>query len=93
MVYRRRSRLSGKRPGRVIEVFVVGATASAAAEMAGVNRHTARTFYHPVRQLIASKLPSYDRSGEVEADESYVGGVRKGKRGQAAAGKVPVFGL
>ncbi len=29
----------------------------------------------------------------MEADESYVGGVRKGKRGRAAAGKVPVFGL
>ena len=26
-------------------------------------------------------------------DESYFGGVRKGKRGRGAAGKVPVFGL
>ena len=26
-------------------------------------------------------------------DESYFGGARKGKRGQGAAGKVPVFGL
>jgi transposase len=26
-------------------------------------------------------------------DESYYGGVRKGKRGRGAAGKVPVFGL
>jgi transposase len=43
--------------------------------------------------LIASKLPSYELSGEVEADESYFGGVRKGKRGRGAAGKVPVFGL
>lgn len=31
--------------------------------------------------------------GEVEADESYFGGRRKGKRGRGAAGKVPVFGL
>ena len=31
--------------------------------------------------------------GEVEIDESYFGGVRKGKRGRGAAGKVPVFGL
>jgi transposase len=29
----------------------------------------------------------------VEADESYFGGVRKGKRGRGAAGKVAVFGL
>jgi len=31
--------------------------------------------------------------GEVEVDESYFGGRRKGKRGRGAAGKVPVFGL
>ncbi|EGC51984.1 putative transposase [Neisseria meningitidis N1568] len=31
--------------------------------------------------------------GEVEADESYFGGQRKGKRGGGAAGKVAVFGL
>lgn len=31
--------------------------------------------------------------GEIEADESYLGGSRKGKRGRGAAGKVTVFGL
>lgn len=46
-----------------------------------------------LRHLVASKLPSYHFSGEVEADESYFGGVRKGKRGRGAAGKVAVFGL
>lgn len=38
-------------------------------------------------------MPSYELSGEVEVDESYFGGVRKGKRGRGAAGKVAVFGL
>jgi transposase len=46
-----------------------------------------------LRQLIAGKLPSYQLCGEVEANESYFGGVRKGKRGRGAAGKVAVFGL
>ena len=32
-------------------------------------------------------------TGEVEVDESYFGGTRKGKRGRGASGKVPVFGL
>ena len=32
-------------------------------------------------------------SGEVEADEAYFSGRRKGKRGRGAAGKVPVFGI
>jgi transposase len=31
--------------------------------------------------------------GEIELDESYFGGKRKGKRGRGAAGKVTVFGL
>ena len=31
--------------------------------------------------------------GEIEADETYCGGRRKGKRGRAAAGKTPVFGI
>jgi transposase len=31
--------------------------------------------------------------GEVELDESYFGGRRKGNRGRGAAGKVPVFGI
>jgi len=31
--------------------------------------------------------------GELEVDENYFGGHRKGKRGRGAAGKIPVFGL
>ncbi len=31
--------------------------------------------------------------GLIEVDESYFGGVRKGKRGRGAAGRVPVFGI
>ena len=31
--------------------------------------------------------------GEIELDESYFGGRRKGPRGRGAAGKVPVFGI
>jgi transposase len=42
MIYERRSRLSGKQQGRRIDLFVAGATARAAAEIAGVNRNTAR---------------------------------------------------
>jgi len=93
MIYERRSRLSSKQQGKLIEHFVAGATARAAAHMTGVQAKTAIRFYQRLRLLIASKLPSYELSGEVEADECYFGGVRKGKRGRAAAGKVPVFGL
>jgi transposase len=75
--------------------FVAGTPAQAAAELTGVNRHTATLFYHKLREVIAARLAEEapDLSGEIEADESYFGGVRKGKRGRGAGGKVPVFGL
>ena len=93
MVYERRSRLTVRQQGRLIEYFVAGATARAAAGLMGIQANTAARFYMRLRKLIASKLPSYELSGEVEADESYFGGARKGKRGRGAAGKVAVFGL
>ena len=93
MVYERKSRLSARVQQKLIEHFVAGTTARAAAELVGVQSNTAIQFYQRLRKLIASKLASYDLSGEVEVDESYFGGMRKGKRGRGAAGKVPVFGL
>ena len=78
---------------RLLEHFVAGTTARAAGLLVGVQANTAIRFYQRLRRLIASKLVSYELSGEVEVDESYFGGVRKGRRGRGAAGKVPVFGL
>jgi len=91
--YKRRSRLSSKQQSELIKLFVAGATARASAQLVGVQANTAIRFFMCLRQTIASKLPSYDLSGEVEADESYFGGTRKGKRGRGAGGKVAVFGL
>ena len=48
------------------------------------------------REVIAQRLSEETPEllgGEVEIDESYFGGRRKGKRGRGAGGKVPVFGL
>jgi len=92
-MYTRKSRLSSRQQSRLIEHFVAGSTARAAAEIVGVQANTSARFFMRLRQLISSKLPSYQLSGEVEADESYFGGARKGKRGRGAAGKVAVFGL
>ena len=92
-MYERRSRLTGRQQGRLIEYFVAGATARAAAGLLGIQPNTAIGFFMRLRKLIASRLPSYELAGEVEADESYFGGRRKGKRGRGAAGKIAVFGL
>jgi transposase len=79
----------------LIRLFVAGVPARTAAELTGVNRNTAILYYHKLREIIADRLaedtPFLD--GEIEVDESYFGGRRKGKRGRGAAGKVPVFGL
>jgi transposase len=92
-MYTRKSRLTPRQQSRLIEHFVAGTTARAASELIGVQANTAIRFFMRLWQLIASKLPSYELSGEVEADESYFGGKRKGKRGRGSAGKVAVFGL
>ena len=86
-MYERKSRLTPRQQGKLIEHFVLGATARAASEVVEVNVKTATAFFMGLRQLIAGNLPSYELSGEVEADESYFGGVRKGTRGRGAAGK------
>jgi transposase len=79
----------------LIKQFVAGATARAAADLVGVNRHTATLYFCKLREIIAwqveAETPFF--SGEIELDESYFGGQRKGKRGRGAAGKTIVFGL
>ena len=85
--------MGSRQQGRLIELFVAGATARAAGEIVGVQANTAARFFMRLRQLIAVKLPSYELDGEVEADESYFGGVRKGKRGRGAGDRIIVFGL
>ena len=92
-MYIRRTRLNPHKQGALLKLFVAGAIARAAAELIGVPRNTAAGFYLRLRKLIAGKWLSYRLSGEVEADESYFGGVRKGRRGRGAPGKVVVFGL
>ena len=82
--------LTRRQQSKQIEHFVVGSTVRATAEVVGVQANTAIRFFMHLRQLIAGKLPSYRLSGEVEADESYFGGVGKGKRGRSAGGKVAV---
>lgn len=48
----------------------------------------------PIKTTLYQNSPHLEMfDGEVEADESYFGGQRKGKRGRGAAGKVAVFGL
>ena len=78
-----------------MKYFVTGATARTASELAGIHRNTAVRFFHKLREKIAIKQQNRSEQfcGKIELDESYFGGVRKGKRGRGAAGKVAVFGI
>ena len=92
----RKSRLSASKQDRLTELFVAGSTARVAGRLVGVNAKTATTFFHRLRRIIALELAAEHAAlvdGEIEVDESYFGGHRKGLRGRAVKGKVPVFGL
>jgi transposase len=91
---KRKSRLPKKQIEKLMEHFVAGTTARTTAELVGVNRNTATKFFRDFREIIAAKIEDGTQlEGEIEVDESYFGGRRKGKRGRGAAGKIPVFGL
>ena len=84
----RKSRLSGNKQLRLMEHFVAGTTARIAAELVGVNLKTAAYYFHRLREIIEqASEDATPLSGEIEIDESYFGGSRKGKRGRGAAGK------
>lgn len=88
---RERSKLTDEQSRRLIEHFVAGTPARTAAELVGVNRNTARLFYHRVRELIAQRL-AHDNpfDGEpLEVAESEV----EQRTSQRSASKMPVFAL
>jgi transposase len=75
-------------------VFELEASARRAAREVGISYPTALKGFHTIRRaILAQDKDSHLLKGEVEADEAYFGGRRKGKRGRGAAGKVPVFGI
>ena len=91
-----RCKLSKKKQGQLLGYFVAEVTARTAADLIGIQYNTAALFYRKIRDVIAWHLAQEANecfAGEVELDESYFGGRRKGKRGRGAGGKVVVFGI
>jgi transposase len=90
----RNSKLTNRQLNELVKYFALEVPASRAANVMQVNRHTAERVYQIIRRCLARECElNSPLGGEVEADESYFGGRRKGPRGRGAAGKVPVFGL
>ena len=91
----RKSRLSVYKQDRLIEHFVSGSTARTAGALVGVNKTTAAYFFYRLRKIIVLEIEQESHEvfeGQIEVDESYFGGRRKGKRGCGAGGKTLVFG-
>ena len=78
-----------------MKYFIAGATARTPADLVGIHRNSAIRFFHKLREKIALKQQDRNEQfgGAIELDESYFGGVRKGKRCRGSAGKVAVFGI
>jgi transposase len=58
-----------------------------------VTLKTAWRIGHEIRKYMRSLSADDDLSGDIEIDETMIGGKRSGKRGRAAEGKTTVFGM
>lgn len=80
----------------LLEYFVLEVTARSAASLLGIQANSAILFYRKIRQDIAEKLAIEAQeifNGDKKFDESCFGGIRKGKQGRGAVGKVVAFGM
>lgn len=70
-----------------------GVSAKELERQLGVTYKTAWRMGHEIRKHMAKIDGEEILDGEVEIDETYIGGKRKGKRGRGADGKSVVFGM
>ena len=91
----RRAHISNRKIRQIVRYFALDLSATQIAQAAGVNRNTVNRYVNIIRERIAQHCEKTSVfSGEVELDESYFGGRKKGdKRGRGAPNKVPVFGI
>ncbi len=81
----RKSRLSCYKQERLIEHFISDSTARCAAELIGVSKSTAAYYFQRLREILAYQCEQESHEvfdGEIELDESYFGGRRKGHQRQ-----------
>ena len=77
----------------IIKLFELEVSTKKIAEQIGVSYPCALHATTIIRQSLLNPKDTELLSGEIELDESYFGGKRKGKRGRGAKNKVPVFGI
>ena len=79
----------------IIKLFELEVSALKASKQINLSYPTVLKAFNIIRKSITASTEDGKLllKGEVEADESYFGGKRKGNRGRGAAGKVTVFGI
>ena len=79
----------------LVELFELDVSAHRASCELGMAYSTVYGLYQLLREGIYRRVEqeSGQFGGEVEVDESYFGGRRRGKRGRRAEGRIPVFGI
>ena len=79
----------------LIKLFELEVSARKSSIHLGLSYPTTLKGFDILRSAILRELSRSDDvlRGEIEADESYFGGKRKGKRGRGAGGKTIVFGI
>lgn len=88
-------RISYKKWLWVIKLFELEVSARKIAQQVDLSYPTVLKAVHLIRMAILAAERGADEflKGEVEIDETYFGGRRKGPRGRGASNKVPVFGI
>lgn len=89
------SRLSCVQWLSLIKLFELELSVRKMSEQMNLSYNTVYQAVQKIRLAILAHAPDAEEllDGEIELDESYFGGHRKGNRGRGAAGKVPVFGI
>ena len=79
----------------LVKLFELSVSARKASVEMDMSYKTTLKAFDILRKVIAEELSkcNKDLKGEIELDESYFGGKRKGLRGRGAAGKTIVFGI
>lgn len=92
---RRYSLRKTRRVRKIIEYFALEIPTNKVSKVLHINYKTVYRVYQALRIKIAEKTKEEFKklSGEIEIDDAYFGGRRKGKRGRAASGKTLVLGM
>lgn len=84
-----------RREIRILQGFYQLQPAYRLSQDLGLDVKVVTRIYHRLREALyhVTELEAGKLKGEIELDEAYFGGKRKGQRGRATAGKSVVFGL